>query len=440
MIARFLLIIALLNFHALSSQTKLSLKNAKTILFENNLNIKQSELQEKMARLDLDQSYSDLLPNISLGVNNQNTLGLNFDQITGQLITGNQWGTFINANISSELILFQGLRRINTIRARKVNMDITKLETEKIKFEFELLLIQLYYGALINYDLYKTSLEQHKLSKQLLQAEEIKIAVGKNTLVDIALAKNKVATDDLNCRNAKNAYKLSLLKLKQLLELDLNEEITLVKPTYSDPLRVFPFKVYDFRRDPYINILERNVELSRLELRNAKADFYPTIVINNGYGTNFSSRRYTDPFSNSVMPLFEQFNINRSLFINLSVSYNVFNRFATKTNIKKSKLGIQNLEIERSKSIRERKLLFEEAKLEFEGAIEENKATLVTHETSKLSYEAMLERHKVGKSTSIELFKTVTDYNVAEFQIIISQYTVLLKRELLLAMIRLSEE
>lgn len=43
----------------------------------------------------------------------------------------------------------------------------------------------------------------------------------------------------------------------------------------------------------------------------------------------------------------------------------------------------------------------------------------------------MNERYEVGKSSSIDLYKTLTDYNVAEFRTINAKYNVLLKYELL---------
>jgi outer membrane protein len=401
------------------------------MLLRNSSEFKQSQLQEKIAEVNLNQAYYALLPNLNMSVNNQNAMGLSFDQITGQLITGNQWANYGTATVSSGLVLFQGFREINTVRASRIGVDISKLDTEKLKQELQLQLLALFFQTLINADLYQASRTQMGLSEQQLNNEETKIEVGKGTLVDLAQSQNKLANDRLNVMNSKNAYDLSLLKLKQLLELDENVEIKLVPPREIERkllFSTFPHGIPD--NDPYVQWIDRRLDLADVDTRLARSGYYPALSLNSSYGTNFSSRRYT-PLSTRVMSMSDQLNQNRSLYINVGITYAIFDKFTTRSVVRKSVMNRQNLEFEKDKIVRQRRQGLEQARLEYEAAQEEVTAVQVTYEANKVNYNALSERYEVGKSSSIDLYRAMTEYNVAEFRTITSKYSLMYKEEVL---------
>lgn len=412
----------------LSAQTKISLSDANKILESNNTNIKQATLREKVSRIELYQAYDNLIPNLGFSINNQNTMGLNFDQITGQLITGNQWTHFVNANVNSSITLFQGFRGYNNIQLSKVNLKLSKMDTERLKYELRIQLVNLYFQSLINYDLYQAATSQSKLSEQLVLAEETKMESGKSTVLDIAQAKSKLANDQLNLTNAKNAFDLSIFKLKQLLELD--KEIELVKPINEQKQTLIKEYFIDVN-DPYLKIVNSKIDQSLINTKIAKSAYYPTLTFNTGYGTNYSSQRFTSAYSSKIMPVFDQMNNNRSLYLNFTLSYNIFDKNITKTNVIKSNINTESLKLEREKVIRERIQIYNQLKLEWSAAVEENKAIESAYASSKLNYEAMKERFEVGKNSSIDLFKALTDFNMNEFRKITSSYNIFLKEELI---------
>jgi outer membrane protein len=425
-----LAIMLTLSFSA-SAQLKLSLEAAKELLIKNNTNLKQADLREKIARIEVDQAYDALIPNLGFSLSNQNIMGLNFDQVTGQLITGNQWSHNANSSINSNIILFQGFRGLHTIRLNKINADLNKLDTEKLKYELELQLINLFYQSLINHDLYKVSQEQIKLSSQLVQSEETKIIYGKSTILDVAQAKSKLANDQLNETNARNAYELTIFKLKQILEIDEKIEVEVLKPTQGNVSTQFldPYEVSI--NDPYIRIINRRIDQSVVNTKLAKAGYFPTISFNTGYGTNYSSQRFESAYSRQVMPVLDQINNNRSLYLNFTLSYAIFDGFKTKRNIVKSSIATENLQLEREKITRDRLQNYQQILLELKAAYEEKKAIESTYLISKMNYDAMQERFNVGKSSSIDLFKALTDFNMNEFRKITTMYNVLLKEGIL---------
>lgn len=97
----------------------------------------------------------------------------------------------------------------------------------------------------------------------------------------------------------------------------------------------------------------------------------------------------------------------------------------------KARISTESLQFERDKIIRDRQQSLLQIHLEYEAALEENNALKTSYETNKMNYEAMRERFEVGKNSSIDLFRAMTDFNMAEFRLITSKYNLKLKEELL---------
>lgn len=131
------------------------------------------------------------------------------------------------------------------------------------------------------------------------------------------------------------------------------------------------------------------------------------------------------------MPILDQINSNRSLYINFTLSYAIFDGFKTKRNITKSSITTENLQLEREKITRDRLQNYQQIQLELKAAHEEKKAIESTYLSSKMNYEAMQGRFNVSKSSSIDLFKALTDFNMNEFRKITTMYNVFLKEEIL---------
>ncbi|ULT25767.1 TolC family protein [Sphingobacterium sp. E70] len=134
----------------------------------------------------------------------------------------------------------------------------------------------------------------------------------------------------------------------------------------------------------------------------------------------------------NTIPFWSQFNQNRTLSGSISLSVPIFDGFRTRFTVKNAKLNQQSLHYEKEKIKRERLQTVSQGEMEYQAAIEERSAILATYEANKINYEGISERYKVGKSSSIDLYKAMTEFNISEFRLITSSYTVFYKREFLM--------
>ena len=210
-----------------AAQKLVPIKVAIYHALDNNLQVKQARFQAALSEEDLKQAKSQFYPTLNAQMGGSMRFGRYFDQTTGQLVPSVNTA---NAGVSTDIPIFQGFQRINQIRANKDQLSADQSNVEKAKNDLVLSVATTYLEALTTQDLLTAAEQQLKLSQRQLEAADANYEVGNNTLADLSQAKSQVATDELNVTSAQNAYELSMLNLKQLMEMDPAEDIMLEKP------------------------------------------------------------------------------------------------------------------------------------------------------------------------------------------------------------------
>lgn len=406
---------------------QVTLQDAITSTLERNLQIKRAQFGYQVSEQDLYQAKSELYPNLNIGVSNSYNYGLTFDQTSGKLVRGNDWTTSAGGQLSSSVTLFQGFQKINQIRANKLQLAVDATEVEKIKNELILSVVTNYLEAITNSELYEAAQQQVRISREQARQDSIQFQVGNKTLADLAQAENQVATDELNIMSSENAYELSLLNLKQLMELSPDTTFHLEKPELADVMAEYAVTSFDdvFEKalltQPAIEQAGHNKELALKNIDIAKGAYYPTLSLNAGYGTNYSSRA-TDLITGEKMKFYDQINENKSFQGGISLQVPIFNNNRTKVAVNKAKIGYLQAENEEVLARRDLEKTISQAILDLKSANKEYIASQVAFNTSKVAYETIKERYDVGMANSMEMFTAQANMNQAEFEMIRRKY------------------
>lgn len=411
---------------------QLSLQEAIETTLTRNLQIKQAEFGQQISEQNLFQSKSELYPNLNVAISNDYIYGLTFDQTSGQVIRGNFWTTYGRANIASSVAVFQGFQKTNQIKANKIQLAIDATEVEKVKNDLILSVVTNYLEAITNGELHEAAKQQIKLSKEQLRQDSIQFEVGNKTLADLAQAENQVATDELNSMVSENAYALSLLNLKQLMELSPDTTFDLEKPDISDVVAKYALVTYEdifnqaLRTQPAIEQAGYNKDLALKNIDIAKGGYYPTLNLTVGYGSNYSSRAY-DPLTFERLAFFEQVDLNKSFNGGLTLQVPIFNNNRTKVAVSKAKIGYLQAENEERLTRRNLEKTISQAVLDLRSANKQYFASQVAFNTAKVAYQTIKERYDVGMANSIEIFTAQTNMNSAEFEVIRRKYELLFR-------------
>lgn len=424
-----------------TAQKLVPIKVAIYHALDNNLQVKQARFQAALAEEDLKQAKSQFYPTLNADVNGSMRFGRYFDQYTAQLVPSVNTAS---GGISTDIPIFQGFQRINQIRANKSQLSADQSNVEKAKNDLVLSVATTYLEALTNQDLLTAAEQQLKLSQRQLEVANANYEVGNNTLADLSQAKSQVATDELNVTSARNAYELSMLNLKQLMEMDPAEDIMLEKPDIEleeqtaviyDPSEIFATAL---EAQPDIQAAEFSTEVAKANIDIAKGAYYPTLGFGAGYNTSVSSvaSRMVGLDANNE-PIYERVNFgdqlkeNESPYIGLSLRIPIFNRFQTRTSVNKAKINYQYALTNEQLAKNNLNKIIAQAVLDLRAAMTRYHSTETAFASAKDAFEVISQRYDVGLANSVELFTAQTTMNRAEFDHIQARYDILFRSKVI---------
>ena len=313
--------------------------------YENNIDIKQSQLQKETSDADLLQSKLDLFPSISASATHQYDWGRSLSNKTNQFVSGKAERD--SYGISAELDLINGFRKVNTIKKYKYDSQADLFDVETTKNNIALQITSTYLQVLFNKELVKSQEAQVEVSEKQVERTQKLVDAGSMARGDLLNVKSQLATDRENLIKYENQLYISLVDLQQLLDLPVSrdfaidspeisqliEESTLAKPkeVFSKAVGIMPeIKSAEMR----LNSAEKTVQVYRGQL-------YPSISM----GGRFSSIYYDgSDFGATPDPFIDQFNdnLNQSLYFSLNIP--IFNNYVRRTNLNKAKISAINAE------------------------------------------------------------------------------------------------
>jgi len=428
------------------AQKTVTVREALDQALRNNLQVKQAMYQSSLSEEDVLQAKMERYPSLSSDITSRKTWGLTFDQTSGQLI--NTSVTAAGVGLNANMLLFGGFQRVNQIKANKYQLFADQSNVDKVKNDLVLSVITKYLEALSNKDVAIAAQQQVKLSKEQLEAQQSNYEVGNNTLADLSQAKSQLATDELNLTTAENAYDLSILDLKQLMEMNPVNDIVLEKPPLPNVEKLVAAYVAEdiyqqaVQNYPDIKTAEYNSMVAKKNIDIAKGGLYPQLSIGASYGTNYSSqasRRIIgyegDPSNPIPVYLDVSFgrqldeNRNRGIFAQLSIP--IFDNYRRTITLRKAKVSYEsaiNNELLAKNNLNK---VINQAVLDLKTAEKRYYSTQENFHSATDAFEVLQQRYDVGLANAVELSTQQTAKNKAEFDFIQAKYDFIFKSKVI---------
>lgn len=441
-IAIFTMLIACVSFAA-SAQERITLQMAVDRTLANNLTIKQAQVNEAIGNVDLQQAKNNLLP--SLNANTDGGYRFGRSQIAGQFTYTSQTSLNVSGGAQLNYTIFQGGQLRNQIIQNRLALDVNKGQTAKLKNDLILNVITTYLQILTNQDLVVASKQQIDLANQTLQRSEISFKAGNQTLADLSQAKAQGSTATLNLTTAQNQLDLSLLILKQYMEADPYAPIEVERPDISKLTDIQT--IYDANEvvrtaltiNPDIRLAEMQQKTYQQAIKVAKGNYYPTV---NLYGGLFSS--YTDRVTqkllgvdNNNVPVygpysaFNQLSDNFNQNLGLSIQIPIFNRFNTRSTVRKAELNFQYAQLSTQISKNNLSKTIIQAVLDLQAADKQYQSATQTFEANKAALNVTKQRYDVGLVNSLDYNTAVTNYNRSQIDMIQARYSVIFRGKII---------
>lgn len=404
-----------------------SLVDCINYAMENNITIKQTELNTQYNQNVLDQSKISRFPSLNAGSNYSYSFGRALDQTTYEF-TDNQQINSISVNVSSGVTLFNGFQKKNTIEQNRINLMASYEDVQKIKNDICLNIAAAYLQILFNQELLLVARNQLEITRQQVDRTQKMVDAGKLARGSALEIQAQYAAEELNVVNAENQLQLAYLNLQQMLDLQYDPSFQITDPDLPVPgdsmLLLNVMDVFGTAQEimPQIKATEYNLESSRLDLDIAKGMRYPSLNLSGNYNTGFSDIREkvidTDPVTGIPImgkyPFLEQINDNLSVGVGLGLNIPIFNGGQVNAAVSNARIGIENarLEVQNTKNN-----LYRDIQQAYTDAL----AALKKYESTEKALTSMEESFTyTEKKFEVGLVNTV-DYNTSKNQLTMTQ-------------------
>lgn len=445
------------------AQEVVTLQRAIDLALERNLTIKQAQFSEALSEENLKQSKYNLLPNLTAGPQASLNFGRNIDPSTNQFI--NQRISALSGNMSSQVTLFQGGQLRNQIIENRLLLNADRSYTAKIKNDLVLNVVTQYLLVLTNQDLVTAAKQQIDVAKITVDRAQKNFDVGNQTLADLAQAKAQQSTAELNYTTAENQLELSILTLKQYMEMPPATNIVFEKPDISKFKNLSTvFNPEDVLKtalavNPDVSLAEARQKAAAQDIKVARGNYYPSIVLFGQLGTNYSDARklvsgvtpsgrmdtvgfvggnmatpVTVPGFNPVYsnyPFFRQIGDNFNQSVGISLQIPIFNRFSARTSVRKAKITNENALVTAQLARNNLSKIIYQAVWDVQAANKKYQSSLQTYTANKEAFNVIQQRYNVGLVNSLDYNTSLTNLNKSQFDLIQAQYELVFRSKVI---------
>lgn len=435
-------VLMLLGFIAVSQQKRiLTLEECIEIAVDNNLTVQRSELNLRTAEVGLMQAKAQRYPTFNANGNFGYNWGRGIDPTTNQFI--DQRINFNGLGASTSLPIINGLQVHNSIKQSKLDREASDYDLKKATNDISLNTALNYVNVIFNKELLENAKFQLESSQQQLERTTLLVESGALPLANKLQLESQVSTNEVNLINSQNNLNLAVLTLKQGLLLPPGDEIDITIPDITvDQAEIEQTSIIEL----YNEAVDNQPEIKSAELRVKSADvgldvsrgaMYPTLSLSGSMNTNYSDAFQDISVVNAVptgnlqattlqlqdgTPIFEQEfdvqlasetvplstqydnNLNTRLSLNLNVP--IFNNFRTRANVQRSKIALQQAEINKQE---QENTLYQTIETSYRNAV----AAAQTYSASQKQVASLDETLRAVENQYNNGAANFTDYQVA---------------------------
>lgn len=277
---------------SLSAGNVWSLKQCIEYALGNSLVVKRSTYNAETSEVDLRQAQFSRLPSLSASGSYGFSWGRGIDPTSNDFVTDQI--TLANASVNASLPLFNGLRLQNSVRQYRHSYNASKQDLAKTKNDLIINVATLYINVVFNKELVENAKLQLTSSQQQLERTKKQVQAGSLARSEELNLDAQVATNEVNLVQQENALNLSLLQLKQALQMPASQALDVDVPALNPEditLEQSRDEVYEIARQvmPEIKSATLKIESSEYALKSARGNLYPRLSLTASLSSLYSS-------------------------------------------------------------------------------------------------------------------------------------------------------
>lgn len=368
---------------------------------ENNLTVKQNELDVRVADMTFKTSKTSHIPTLSLSSSYNGNFGRSINPTTNQFESTQFSSAGLSA--SSSVLLFGWFQKRYTIQNNELRFRQSEEMFAQLKDDISLNISTAYLRCLLAKEQIENTLFQIEISMNNLERIQKILNAGRSNVLELSQSKNQLANDSSIFFQTLLNYEQSLIELKAILNLGPNEKLF---PAYNDTGSVLflngidPQAIFDLaiNRSHNVKNAEYGLRIARKSISIANAGKLPQFNAYWSSGTNYSSS-YFETLPNGerqLMNFGKQLNTNLSQSVGVSMSIPIFNNFASRDAIRTAKIDQEKAEIAKETASQELRQNIYSAYSDYEITLQKYYSSLSALDYATTSFHAATTRYENG--------------------------------------------
>ena len=421
-----------LSINQLFAQKKMTLQACIDYAFENSYEIKQRMLEKERINIQSRATKTGIAPSLDANIGQYFDLGraAGMDGISMMNTSQAKSSFWVGLNMD----LFQGLRTHNQIKSDRLNFEASLFDIESAKESIELAVTAYYLQVLVNKEMLEALKIQVQLSQEQVNRIEILVKNGKSSDAELYAAKSTLANDQLSVVEAKNAVRLSILDLAQLMNypdvnhFDIENEIdTNIDAILGKNIDIESVKNIALGSRPTVSAALTRIELVKRNIKIAQSGWYPSL----SFSASISSGYYYKFNIPKNFTFGEQFKDAASESIGLSLRIPIFDKLSTHYAVKQQKINVKSQELQLEETKRKLIKEIEQAYTSAVASKEKYLASQVAYTASLVAFQYEEVKYNAGSSTNYEFNEAKNRYLRAQSNLIQAKFDYLFRVKIL---------
>ena len=350
---------------------------------DNNISVKQSDVQARLDALTLKQAKANQIPTLSFNTQGGYNFGRSVDPTTNQFTTNKV--LFQSYGIQTGVTLFNFFRVQNDIKSKKIQSEASASDIERAKSDVTLNVAAAYLQYLLAKEQVNIAKGQIELTTNQLDLTKKQVEAGALPELNAAQLASQLATDSSTYITNVTTMEQNKLQLLALLNLSADAPFEVSLPDVDkiplEPIsELQPDVLYKHAvQTQYQQKVDSLKILSaKYAAKSARAAMYPTLSAFGSVGCNYASSFMTQtgsfPYIDTIgtiningkdyystaqgqIPVYGKasygkqiFDINLSQAIGISLNIPIFNNRQSRTSWEQAKLNVTNLQLQQAQN------------------------------------------------------------------------------------------
>ncbi len=435
-------LLIIISFSALSSysqEKKWTLEECVNYALQNNISIKEAELDVRIAETNKSDAFGSFLPTANANATHSWNIGLT-QTITGLL--EQQTTQFTTAGISTGIDIFKGLQNQKQYRRQKMALLASQYQLVKMQEDISLNVANAFLEILFNKENLKVQQEQLEVDENQAERTGQLVEGGVVPRGDLLDVEATVAADRQRVIQAENQLLISKLSLAQLLQLKEFWNFDIVDEEYaineSEVMLNTPMDIYNKAKElrTEIKIAEANLKVAEEDVKIARSAYVPTLRGFYSLDTRVTYSDYSSFEDGQVVtitppPFWTQFWDNKGHSFGVQLNIPILNGFSTRNNVERAKIAAERSQLAYERQELDLQRNVYTAYTDVQGALKAYEAALSAANARQQALTYAKERYEVGLINVFDLNQAQTLAVNAQSEVLRAKYDYIFKVKIL---------